>query len=157
MWVNWLISYYLLNLHIIRGKSSATLQRYKSNRSMNKPARVVILLHILALYCFIVGFYNSGGAFSSTSLLKGRAVNEKGYFSLASVNLLSHTTNENVAKALNNLQQVFSNSHQNCIWTSLQTAEQFLVSIPFGYIYRSGDIVVNLQSTDIIFPFHYFL
>lgn len=123
---------------------------------MKKVFRIFSLLTISALYSFVISLYSSN-AFIDNCTFSQTNSDTKQYSSLISSTLLCHTAQTESSITVHNnappssLKNPFS-EFSAC----LRTTEQLFFNVFSQYHFYSQNLLVRLQKTDIIFPFHYF-
>ena len=123
---------------------------------MKKVLKTGVLLLVLVLYCFTVSLY-SHDLLRSNTAFSGQSSEVKSYFSLASVNLFSHTIRtENSVNYFYHRLSSSLKSHLNDFLFKGVAVDSFLLKTFSKYIFYSRVIIVGFLQTDIIFPFHYF-
>lgn len=123
---------------------------------MKKVFRIFSLLTISALYSFVISLYSSN-VFIDNFTFSQTNSDTKQYSSLVSSYLLCHTSQTESSITVHNnappssLKNPFS-EFSACI----RTTEQLFFVTFSQYRFYSQNLLVRLQKTDIIFPFHYF-
>lgn len=124
---------------------------------MKKVVKAAALFPILVLYCFIVSLYSTGISASGIKFQNDQSTKEGSYFPIGGNYLLYHTTKtENVVNGFKNLLTFSFKNHTNDFLAHRKAAESYLFNTYSEYIFFAKNLVVKLQQTDIIFPFHYF-
>ncbi|WP_428664360.1 hypothetical protein [Runella sp.] len=124
---------------------------------MKKTFRIIALLTISALYCFAVSLYSSNGLGADSAFSKLTGAQSKHSSSLQLSNLLCTPAQATIS--ITAFQNTPPPPHKNpfnefSAW--VKTAEHLFFSTFSQYSFYSKNVLVRLQRTDLIFPFHYF-
>ena len=122
---------------------------------MKKSRGTLAIIHVVILCYFISFFYSTSLTVASNS--SGSLFSQdESCFLFYSSNLINTSTQpENIIKQVNQDVKAFSKSHFNNFIAPSITSESVLAGIFSKYIFFSRICIIRLQSTDIIFPFHY--
>lgn len=124
---------------------------------MKKVGKINVLFQILVLYCFMVSIYGTGIIAPVTSFQNNHSTREDGYSPIGGVDLFTITTKpEIIVIGHKNLPTFSFKNHPNDYLAHRKVTELFLLNSWSEYIFFATNIVVRLQPTDLIFPFHYF-
>lgn len=119
--------------------------------TMKKSKRILgVLLSILVLHCSTLGYCEK-----ITS--PGTGQHDESILSLPSTHLFSYTTkHENTRAHLNSIDPFSAGNDGTFLSTIYKLAESILCDRISACLQLSKDHVLKLQSTYIVFPFHYF-
>ncbi len=125
---------------------------------MKSLLKFTFLFCTLALYGLVVNHYNSSSFSSNEVFLKSNADNTETYFSLVSSNLFCHTNqNESFTDGPNHFLPQHSLKNYLNNFSKIIYAKELILENKFvKYDFYSRNIILRLQHSDIIYPFHYF-
>ncbi|MEO6904457.1 MAG: hypothetical protein ABI315_15060 [Bacteroidia bacterium] len=123
---------------------------------MRKVLKLTFILTTFALYGFVISLCSSNALMGSASLSESNSQTEY-YNSLISSNLLYHISQtENSISVFRHSPPHSLKKPFNDFSSNLKTAERLYVHTFLQYQFYSKNVLVRLQSTDIIYPFHSF-
>jgi hypothetical protein len=124
---------------------------------VKKLLRIIAFSGISILYCLLFGWKATEMAYSPSVYAESVGTERVSYFSEGSSRLLYHVTR--LENAINLLSNIPVTSVKKA-FSGFSALEEMVRQISFNklsrYNYLSQNLLVGLQKTDIIFPFHYF-
>jgi hypothetical protein len=124
---------------------------------VKKSLQITGLISIALLYCFTIGLY-SGMAFNGNAAFakQANATKETYGYSISAKSFQHTVQTENAVTVCNHNSPVTVKNTFKEFSDVNKVAEQILVHTFSQYSFYSNKLLVRLQNTDIIFPFHYF-
>lgn len=124
---------------------------------LKKTFKIIALLNISALYCFIISLYSSRAFVYTSDFSQFNEAESKYYKSALLSDLLCHIVQAEVsATALHNTPSPSSkNPFSGFLYCFKTTAKLFPDNLS-RYSFCSQNHLVRLQQANLIFPFHYF-
>lgn len=118
--------------------------------------RIFSLLSVSLLYFIIVSFYSNPIFIDNFTSTQTNTETEH-YCSLVTNNLLCHTSEiESSNTIFNNTLPTTLKNNFNKFSNCIHSTEQAYFNTFSQYNFYAQNLLVRLQQTDIIFPFHYF-
>jgi hypothetical protein len=124
---------------------------------MKNKLKTYSLLHLAVLYCFILGIYSTTILSDDLGSLSGSSRFGENYYSIASSNIsfpLTKSENTVYGADISFPSSVKNTLHEFSFCS--KEAEIVLFNSVIKHINFFKIFVLPFQSTDIIFPFHYF-
>lgn len=124
---------------------------------MKKRLRIIALLNISVLYCFVISLYSGNASTYSSAFSKLTKSESKNCSALTVSDFLCHVPHAEVAAPAfttappSSLKTPFN---EFLDWAKL--TEQVFFSSFSQYSFYSQNLLIRFRQTDIIFPFHYF-
>ncbi|MFM6925882.1 MAG: hypothetical protein ACKOU7_10315 [Ferruginibacter sp.] len=124
---------------------------------MKKSLRITGLISITLLYCFAIGLYSGVAYAGNTAFLKQDGSATEKYSNTVSAKSFQHTiqTETSVTVCSHSNPATVKNTYKEFSAVN-KAAEQVYVHTFSQYSFYSRKLLVRLQNTDLIFPFHYF-
>jgi IMP cyclohydrolase len=124
---------------------------------VKKSLQITGLISIALLYCLTIGLY-SGIAFNgNAAFVKQGSTTKESYSHSVSAKSFQHTVQtENGVTVCNHSNPVTVKNTFKEFSAVNTVTEHILVHTFSHYSFYSDKLLVRLQNTDIIFPFHYF-
>jgi hypothetical protein len=124
---------------------------------VKKTVRIIALLNISVLYCLIISLYSSNALPYSSIGSKLSKSESKNYSALPVTDLICHLAPTAISPPA--CVTIPSSSLKNPFneffaWT--HWSERAIFSTFSQYSFYSQNLLIRLEKTDIIFPFHYF-
>ncbi|MBW7847818.1 MAG: hypothetical protein H3C41_07035 [Bacteroidales bacterium] len=123
---------------------------------MKKIFRICSTLALALLYSFAIGLYSHAPLVDNFAYLQSNPDVEQ-YISLVSTNLFCHTTKtESQISFQAKLPPISPKKPVAEFLTCIKATEHLLLNEFSQYSFFSQNLLVRLQKTILIFPFHYF-
>jgi hypothetical protein len=112
---------------------------------------------VLTLYCFVVSVYSGIAMGNTSTLLTSSATKQTGYKKPVAAGSFFHTTQSEIAGTIVHTGNTapLKNTHSE-LFAGLKIAEQLFSNQFLQYNLYSKNCLIQLQTTALIFPFHYF-
>lgn len=124
---------------------------------MKNSSKITSLLHILVLYGFIVSLYSTSDFTANITISKNISTNDASCFSFVHIDLFCHSgKTENFVSGNCKLPVSSLKDQLNVFLACTKYAELSHTNSYSKYIYYAENNIIRFQSSDIIFPFHYF-
>lgn len=124
---------------------------------MKKSLHIAGLISIALLYCFAIGLYSGVAYAGNTALLKQDGNAAEKYSNTVSAKLFQHTVQtENAVTVCSHSHPVTVKNTFKEFSAANKVAELVFVHTFSQYNFFSRKLLVRLENTDLIFPFHYF-
>jgi hypothetical protein len=121
---------------------------------VKKSLRIIGLLNISILYCFVISLY-SGHTFGyNPDFSKLTNSKTESYYSVVTANLFCHTTQTESSVNVFPVTSLKTVAQQFSVCGKI--TEQLLFNVFSQYRFYSQNVLTRFTQTDIIFPFHYF-
>lgn len=123
---------------------------------MKKTLKLSFILTTFVLYGFVISLYNGSALTGNSSFLQPDFQSEY-YNSSTYSNLLYHTVQSESSTLI--FRQTPTQSLKNFyngFTASLKNIQQLFINTFSQYHFYSKNLLIRLQNTDIIFPFHSF-
>lgn len=123
--------------------------------AVKSSIRLLIIVSLLAVYCFAIGRFNPTHNFYDTSREQNSAA--ENYYSEFSTKYFCHTSQTEYSLSdSNKLPDLrFKNPFAGVV-TDNKVSAQLVVAYFKQYTNASRNFLVQHRKTDVIFPFHYF-
>lgn len=124
---------------------------------MKKSLQITGLISIALLYCLTVGLYSSMAFNGNAAFAKQAATTKESYgYSVAAKSFQHTLQTENAVTVCSHSNPVTVKNTFKEFSAANTVTEQVIVHIFSRYSFYSDNLLMRLQNTDIIFPFHYF-
>ena len=125
---------------------------------VKKALRIIALIQISVLYCFVISLYSSNALVENTAFSKLTDSESKHRHALVASDLLSISAHAEISVPAFNAASSSSSLKNplNGFLAWVKITEQLFFSLFSQYSFYSQNVLVRFQRTDIIFPFHYF-
>jgi hypothetical protein len=124
---------------------------------MRKCKKIALVLPVVILYCCIISFYSNGVDVTGSTSSKNQPSQDDSRFSSVPPILYGKMIQtRNVVNVLTNIPVNTLKNHSNNCFPASKASEALHVSHFLRYIFCAANRISGFQSTDIIFPFHYF-
>jgi hypothetical protein len=122
--------------------------------SMNKTFKILLVLIITTLYCFVISAVNH--SFIDSEYNKLITSQHKNTYSDFSNTHFYHTFQTESSVSNNSLPSTNLKNQFFSFWAIHKTHEQVIKSEYLQYVLREKNNLIHYRKSDIIFPFHYF-
>lgn len=124
---------------------------------VKKTIRIIALLNISVLYCFIISLYSGNALTHSSAFSKLTKSESKNCCTLPASDLLCHTAQATIsAPAFTTAPSSSLKNPFNDFWAWAKLTDGVFFSTFLQYSFYSQNLLIRFRQTDIIFPFHYF-
>jgi hypothetical protein len=124
---------------------------------VKKSLQITGLISIALLYCLFIGLYSGITFNGNAAFTKQGSASKESYGYSVSAKSFQHTVQtENSLTVCNHSNPVTVKNTFKELSAVNTITEQVLVHTFSQYSFYSNKLLVRLQNTDIIFPFHYF-
>jgi hypothetical protein len=124
---------------------------------VKKSLRIIGLAGISLLYCFVIGIYSGITFNADAAVIKHSKASDENLTAAVSAKSFHHTVQtENAVTAFSHPKPVSSKNSHNEYSSCTKIAEQLFVTSFLQYNFYSHKLLMRVQQTDLIFPFHYF-
>jgi hypothetical protein len=116
-----------------------------------------VVLVVLTLYCFVVSVYSGITIGNADGFFKPVSAQQTGYKKAIAAGSFFHTTQSEIAGSIIHTGKPAPlKNNRDEIIAGLKVAEQFFSHRFLQYNLYSKNLLIHLQKTALIFPFHYF-
>lgn len=126
---------------------------------LNKYFKNIGLLILLTLYCFVISIYSGIAVGNTGNFSKQCPSRQQAYSKVVSEGSFCHTAQSEISGAVCNAAAAapvpLKNTHDEII-AGFKAAEQLFLHRFSQYSFFSKNLLIRLQKTALIFPFHYF-
>jgi len=124
---------------------------------VKKSLRNIGLIGISLLYCFVIGIYSGITFNADAAVAKHSKGSHESYTAAVSAKSFHHTVQtENSVTAFNHARPVSLKNSFNEYSACIKITEQLFFTGFLQYSFYSHKLLMRVQQTDLIFPFHYF-
>lgn len=125
--------------------------------NVKKTLRLIVFTSFLVLYCFVMSLYSNNAFIENSSFSKPSNSENRQYYFSTSLNSIYHIANtENFVNFFDNVSTSSPKNSFNKISVLVKITEQLFFNRFTQYSFESLNLLINLQQTNLIFPFHYF-
>ena len=125
--------------------------------AVKKSLRIFGLTSISLLYCFVIGMYSGVGSNANAAVAKHSNASGESYAASVSAGTFHHTVqSENSFTAVNHARPFSLKNVYDEYSACLKISEQLFCTSFVQYSFYSHKLLMRVQQTDLIFPFHYF-